>query len=163
MVEQTIENLIKCLLPERRLEGKNQLLSLKKTLNQRLRANLDANRSRKDGINKLQMENKEMLEINEELKARVDGLEEDLNDKLLGENKRLRRLVEKLDNENSESAKLAKGLISKVVKRDFENQRLWKIKKRLSKEMMDNEKTLYDQMDLLYSALIPAPDQNCFA
>lgn len=106
----------------------------------------------------MQEENKEIIEMNEELKARVDGLEEDLNDKLLGENKRLRRLVEKLDAENSESAKLAKGLISKVVKRDFENQRLWKIKKRLSREMMDTEKSLYDQMDLLYSALVPAID-----
>lgn len=152
-VNQVIEGVIPTLQEDFKSQGKEQLLSLKELLLQRLKKSLNNMKDLKTINTQLRQENDEMLDISEENKLKIEGLEDDLVSKLISENKRFRRLLEELDGETHESAKLAKNLITKVVKRDFENQRLWKIKKRLTREMINSEKELFDQMELLYSAL----------
>lgn len=152
-VNQVIEGVIPTLQEDFRSQGKEQLLSLKELILQRLKKSLNNMKDLKTINTQLRQENDEMLDISEENKLKIEGLEDDLVSKLVSENKRFRRMLEELDGKTHESAKLAKNLITKVVKRDFENQRLWKIKKRLTREMINSEKELFDQMELLYSAL----------
>ena len=152
-VNQIIEAVIPTLQEDFRSQGKEHLLGLKELILKRLKNSSERMKDLSTINNQLRQENDEMVDISEENKIKIEGLEEDLVSKLLSDNKRFRKLLDELDGETHESAKLAKNLITKVVKRDFENQRLWKIKKRLTKEMINSEKELFDQMELLYSAL----------
>lgn len=156
-VNRIIETVIPTLQENFRSSGKEHLLSLKEMTLQRLKKSADNMKDLKTINKQLRQENEEMMDISEENKTKIEGLEEDLMSKLISENKRFRKILDELDGETHESAKLAKNLITKVVKRDFENQRLWKIKKRLTREMINAEKELFDQMELLYCALIEEP------
>lgn len=153
-----VDNITEAIMPflrtDTRSTGKEKLLGLKEMLLQRLKTNSEDMKSLKDINKQLRQENDDLIDISEENKIRIEGLEEDLMTKLIADNKRLRKLMDDLEGKANESAKLAKNLITKVVKRDFENQRLWKIKKRLTKEMVNNEMELYDQMNLLHSTLV---------
>ena len=141
-VNQIIEGVIPTLQEDFRSQGKEQLLSLKELILQRLKKSSNTMKDLKTINNQLRQENEEMLDISEENKLKIEGLEDDLVSKLIHENKRFQKLLKELDGETHESAKLAKNLITKVVKRDFENQRLWKIKKRLTRQMINSEKEL---------------------
>jgi cell shape-determining protein MreC len=159
-VNRIIEGVIPTLQEDFRTNGKEQLLSLKELILQRLKKSADGMKDLQTINKQLRQENDEMVDISEENKTKIEGLEEDLMSKLISENKRFRKILDELEGETHESAKLAKTLITKVVKRDFENQRLWKIKKRLTREMINSEKELFDQMELLFSALVDAPQHN---
>ena len=159
-ISQAIEAVIPSLSENARVQGKDRLLALKELLLDRLRRSQDSLADLSTANRQLRQENQEMADIVQENQLRIEGLEEDLISKLLAENKRFRRLLDELDGETHESARLAKNMITKVVKRDFENQRLWKIKKRLTREMINSEKELYDQMELLYSALHQGNNYN---
>lgn len=159
-ISQAIEAVIPSLSEDARVQGKDRLLALKELLLDRLRRSQDSLADLSAANRQLRQENQEMADIVQENQLRIEGLEQDLISKLLAENKRFRRLLDELDGETHESARLAKNMITKVVKRDFENQRLWKIKKRLTREMINSEKELYDQMELLYSALHQGNNYN---
>lgn len=159
-ISQAIEAVIPSLSENARVQGKDRLLALKELLLDRLRRSQGSLADLSTANRQLRQENQEMADIVQENQLRIEGLEEDLISKLLAENKRFRRLLDELDGETHESARLAKNMITKVVKRDFENQRLWKIKKRLTREMINSEKELYDQMELLYSALHQGNNYN---
>ena len=152
-VGKLVEEVIPCVKEDSRTTARKQLLSLKELVLQRLKMSADSSKDLRTVNRQLRQENDELLDMAEENKAKIDGLEDDLLAKLLSENSRFARLLDELDGETHESARLAKSLITKVVKRDFENQRLWKIKKRLTREMINSEKELFDQMELLYTAL----------
>lgn len=155
-VDSTVEEVIPSLEEAGRARGKEQLLGLKEGLLASLKRAAESIAGLGAANAQLRQENQELLDVTEEHKLKIEGLEEDLLSKLLGENKRFRRLLDELDGETHESARLAKNMITKVVKRDLENQRLWKIKKRLTRQMVAAEKELFDQMELLFSSLVPA-------
>ena len=152
-VNNIIENVILTLQHEKRVEGKDKLLGLKEKMMSKLKSSSDKIDSMNENNKLLIKENEDLNELSEENKIRIEGLEADLGNKLLKENKKLKKLIDKLDSEESETSKMVIDLYKQVMSGTLDNQRMWKMKKTMTKEMMNNEYELYGQMEILYSAL----------